>query len=228
METQERISTAPAKRAGKEGFSRLVGAAAVVLLLVVGVAGWASIRDGEDAAVSPEIAVAIAAYDALNDGDVDAYLALFSDEAAPNQGRDVQELLVASNSQTELVEPCRLLDPSPTSGATRVQCRVSMTDDWYAPARVGPRFSTDTFIMSEAGDLTSVLVDFVGPYFYSDYNSDFWAWLDGAHPEVAAAIAPVYKQTSPGRESETPADMLTALEYVDEFIAQSDVYPLTD
>jgi len=49
-----------------------------------------------------------------------------------------------------------------------------------------------------------------------------------AHPEVHADIAPLDVEGLPGAGElgGEPDDMLVTLEYVDEFVAQSDDYPI--
>ena len=65
------------------------------------------------------------------------------------------------------------------------------------------------------------------------FNFAFWSWLMDAHPSVFDDIgsAPTGLYDIPGLatsqfDPRDPAVMLIAVQFVDEFVAQSDVYPL--
>ena len=58
-----------------------------------------------------------------------------------------------------------------------------------------------------------------------EFNWAFWTWLRTEHPDIALWMTPTDRNWLPGGEG--PAtDMTIALEYVDEFIAQSPDYPI--
>jgi hypothetical protein len=76
-----------------------------------------------------------------------------------------------------------------------------------------------------------------------EYAVAFWKWLEQEHPDVYTKIKPAGRtgngsgvdghlpgeglwQSQSSREGRDPGDMLIALQYVDEFIAQSDDYPI--
>lgn len=234
MAMDERISTQSS--ATKRGSNRntrnglLVGAAAAVLVLVVGLASWAAIAGDDDGAVASEVSVAIASFEAINDGDIDGYLELFTEEAVLRESRHVQQVLVNLNSQTELVEPCRLVEPSQPTGLARVECSVSVSSDFHSPGGIEMIRNT-RFDITDAGKIAVLITGFdsesgTESLFFA-YNRAFWGWLAIAHPDVADAITPSDFESIPGWLTDS-ADVFTALDYVDEFIAQSDVYPLTD
>lgn len=57
------------------------------------------------------------------------------------------------------------------------------------------------------------------------FLSAFGMWFEVEYPEIYREIEPATSDGLPGLEAD-PADMLVVLQYVDEFVAQSDVYPL--
>lgn len=234
MAMDERISTeSSATKRVSNGNTRnglLVGAAAAVLVLVVGLASWAVIAGDDDGAVASEVSVALAFYETRNNGDIDGHLELFSEDATGRVGPTSLQVLVNMNSQTEFVEPCRLLEPSPASGLARVVCKVSATSDFHTPGGI-QMIRTGSFQITDAGKIDIVAESFDSPSatessFFA-YNRAFWQWLDLAHPDVADVITPVDGESMPGWPNE-PEHVPTALDFVDEFIAQSDVYPLSE
>ena len=61
------------------------------------------------------------------------------------------------------------------------------------------------------------------------YHRAFFNWLSERHPDVHQEIGPSVGSpiwSLPGYASGDADHMLVALEYVDEFVAESDVYPL--
>jgi hypothetical protein len=234
MATDERISTELTRtkpvRGGNRLHGPLLGVAAAVLVLIIGIGTWAVIGGNQDAADGSEVSVVLSHYEAMNNGDIDGWFATLTEKAAAAESRDTQQLFVNMNSQTEFVEPCRLIEPSPTTGLARVQCKVSVTDDYHDPGGI-QMIRVGTFAITDTGKIDVVIGVFdsesgTESVFYA-YNRDFWQWLAIAHPDVADAITPSDGQSLPGWQSD-PADVFTALDHIDEFIAQSDVYPLTD
>ena len=58
--------------------------------------------------------------------------------------------------------------------------------------------------------------------FVEAFMGEFRAWMEANHAEVAAAT-----QYESGSDRPAPGSVSTVLEYIDEFVAQSDAYPLT-
>lgn len=205
---------------------RLLVGAAAVLVLILGLGTWAVIGGDRDAAVEPEVAVVQSAYEALNDGDIDGYFALLTEEAAVRERREFQQVLVNMNQQSELAEPCRLIEPTP-AGEARVSCTATFSNDFHGPGGLTATL-TESFVVTDAGKISLRLA--TGGNFdpNSDFNADYWEWLMVAHPDVHADIAPFEAGQLPGAGElrGEPDDMLVALEYVDEFVAQSDEYPI--
>ncbi len=57
------------------------------------------------------------------------------------------------------------------------------------------------------------------------FDFRFWIWLRNAHPDVYVETSLWDLQSRPGWRTD-PAHPLIAVQHVDEFIAQSDDYPL--
>jgi len=60
-----------------------------------------------------------------------------------------------------------------------------------------------------------------------NFNRAFHQWLSDTHPDVYAEMDPRYiSGNGPGFDTENPEHMLVAIDYVEEFVAQSNTYPL--
>lgn len=232
------------------------GAAAVVLV-VIGVVAVVRSDDGVPAAsepvattaapasTSPEavttaapepvdpIAVVTSSIDASNEGDMEAWLAHFSEDAiiAGFRKGDAAEafapLFVAAGHRT-LTGDCEV---RPDAETTTVECPVIDTNDFQAalgiefPRRVA-------YVVGPSGQILFMSGGGEGDYrAISRHSFNFWLWFEDAHPDIYASIddVPVDDGTHlgyGGRFPRTAADMELALQYVDEFVAQSDRYPL--
>lgn len=220
----------------------LAGAATVIIAIVVGVALFGGndepdvTNDGPQPsptetttpaeAALPEVAVVMSSYEAMNNGDIDGYLALFTEEAAARERREFLQVLVNMNQQSELAEPCRLIEPTP-AGEARVACTATLSDDFHGPGGLTATVA-ETFVVTDTGEISlrfTTEENFDG---ILEFNLAFGEWLMVAYPEVHADIAPLEAGRIPGAGEldDEPDDMLVALEYVDEFVAQSDDYPI--
>lgn len=230
----------------------LVGAGLVVVAVLIGVV--AVLTSGDDAttgvadapvtdvtsaptttvAVTIDAAGAVAAVEAsfaaFNVGDIDAWLAFFSDDATffgARQETAVEEFapLFAANPRLELIEPCRS-EEATADGDRVVACTYTNTNDFHAAGGLIWNVET-TFVLNDQGLIRATGPGLLaGPWEEtSRYNTLFWLWLETAHPDVHEQIeltpSPV---TRTDRLPETPERMRMALEYVDEFVAQSDDY----
>lgn len=123
--------------------------------------------------------------------------------------------------RAEIVEPCRALDAA--ASAVVVECTIRESDDFHAPGGVF-YMKSETFTVDPQGRINlaevSVLEFTGGGYFV--YNQAFFDWLRDAHPDVHAEIRPALITHLP----EDPDDMRRAMGYLDEFLTQSDVYPV--
>jgi len=239
MATSERISTEPTSTRPARNPNRrsriLIGTAAAVVALIVGIGTLAIVGGDGDTAVEPEVAVVLSATDALNRGDIGAYKAsLTGDELAFQQGVDAAEALSYANATTELGD-CIVTGIAET-GESIVECDSTRNDDFYGAGGIvetGPM----TFLVTEDDKISAVSsptsdIPWADTEFAA-FNLAYWNWLADAHPAVFADIAFVTPDLDsiPGLtvnplQPHEPTEMLTALEYVAEFVAQSDVYPI--
>ena len=224
-QTSERPESEP--KAPGQTFRRwlipaLAGATAVIVAIVPAVAVLGN--SDEDVIASTPEAVVLSSYEAWNQGDFDAWFGTFTDDALINgdskhQWRLLKEVRVLSNSRTEFVEPCRLIEPSP-SGDSQVQCTVTRTNDFHGAGGLSVT-ALETFAVDETNQISSYnesTVELVGSEIA--FNQAFWAWLRVTYPEVGSDIYPGMDHQPPGF-GDDPRDMLIALDYVEEFVAQS-------
>lgn len=239
--TTEQARTRPARDPNRR--SRLViGVATAALALIVGLGTWAVIGGGGDVALDPDVEVVQSAIEARNRGDIEAYKAsLTGGELDFEEAVHVEEALSYANQKTELVG-CLVTGQSQT-GLSIVECESTTTDDFYgAGGIVGS--GTMTFFVNEEGKISGISdeTDDI-PFVKTEvaiFNNAFWLWLMDAHPAVFDEIAfgPGSRDSIPGLsfpasinfgvdDLHDPAEMGIAVQYVDEFVAQSDVYPLS-
>ena len=211
----------------------LIGAAGAVIVLFVG-AGLraAAATNDNDAAtpppdataqVEPEVAAVLSAINAYNAGDREAWAAA----QANGEVGDVTALMMNANNQLDMVGPCRITATT-LAGDVVVACEISARDDLYGTGGIVDTATseytlndelkitewTDQLYEDETGECCPQL---------SEFNVWFYEWLRSAHPDVHAEIGNGASIPGLGKD---PAHMLIALDYVNEFVAQSDDYPL--
>lgn len=162
-----------------------------------------------------------------NSGDFDAWYAHFETET-PNifatlvtddSQLDWQRSYVAANEVWTITGECTPIQTIPNE----IICPLTLVNDFMGPAGIYYDVPQLRFQFS-GSDLTGV---YANSWEIAEdpevYGLAFDAWLAEAHPEVHASFGPrpVGNEWLPGA-----ADMPTALEYVDEFLAQSNAYPL--
>jgi hypothetical protein len=214
----------PASRRRLGWLIAAAAAAGTVLLAgaLIVISTGREIRSAAPPAGTEAVTVARSAYDALNQGDVEGWLAHFSADAEVfDMTREAAatryEILAAARYQAEVIEPCRL------SAASVVECTVIATDAFSGAGGISST-RRERFVMNEDGRIglaEATVVDIVQPGPYT-FAQEFWDWLREAHPRVFDQIRPTIRTHLP----ETPEHMETALEFVDEFLAQSEVYPI--
>jgi len=119
------------------------------------------------------------------------------------------------NLSGELTEPCK----ETFSG---FRCVLSEQNDFHAAGGLGPWTAPLTLTVNEAGLISAINASIVEwRSTISPFNARFMAWFGLAHPEVAAQMS-----GAPMSDTFNPEDARLALEYVDEFVAQSDDYPI--
>lgn len=207
-----------------------LAAAAAVVALVAGAAVWAISGGGDELADHPGMASVTAAYEAMNNGDVDGFYAQLTERAVEADDHEYRALEAEMNQRTERDGSCRLLEPSPTSGLDRIQCDVLFTNDFFRPAGISV-LSRDTFVIADDGRIDVIITELPDRAEADAYAHAFWPWLAAAHPEVYNTMWVVRPDpdTVPAFTAFAHTDAkLTALEYIDEFLEQSDQYPLSE
>ena len=175
------------------------------------------------------VEVVLAAIDAKNSFDLDGWLMSF--EGGEHQGTPLhaEEILMNANQHWEVVEPCQVTGET-ASGDTVVECLISNTDDFWG---TGGIFDTRAFEFSVNPDRLITSLEGLTPNengFSSDrrntLNRAFSRWLSDTYPDVFAATGFLISNNGPGFDARDSTHMLVAVEYVEEFVAQSDDYPL--
>ena len=197
---------------------------AAVVVIVAGIGFMVLTQGNEVPPAAPALSVVMTSYEAWNNGDYDGYLATFTVEAAEEEAGDLTQILMNANQQIEPVEPCRVIETSPT-GESTVQCLTTVRNDWNGPAGITDN-GTETFVVNAENKISSR--DDLTPDFsaYFKFNREFWLWFLMAYPDVYEEIKPIDAESLPGWQRD-PSDMLIAVQYVDEFVAQSDDYPIS-
>lgn len=179
------------------------------------------------------VGIAMDAIGAWNSGDFDGWLAFWvvdQDEDDHLFSRSVMN----SNEQIAVTPPCEVT--APDAGMVRVVCPALWEDDFHGPGGVTGD-GTLTFLLDGNGLIVEdENTGYRGPNgeccpIWQEYNRAFHVWLAEAHPDVYEVIGPHGGSPLwylPGYANGDAEHMKIALEYVDEFIAQSDVYPLED
>lgn len=161
-----------------------------------------------------------------NSGDFDAWRAHFIAESPDIFGSpreddselEFQHSFMAANEIWTITGDCRM------EGTQSVSCPFTMENDFHGPAGIfftvpglNFRFDDDLQISAMGANSWHIAGDM------GEYNTAFDAWLARAHPDVHASFGPRVE----GEDGlPNPEDMPTALEYVEEFLAQSDEYPV--
>lgn len=161
-----------------------------------------------------------------NSGDFDAWRSHFiSDDPSifgsvrrEESDLDWQRSFMAANEVWTIDGDCREL------AGDRVACPFTLRNEFHGPAGLWFEVPELTFSFADDGLIGSLGAnswEIAGDL--GDYNSAFDAWLGETHPDVHANFGPRVE----GEDGLPSADdMPVALQYVDEFVAQSDKYPL--
>ena len=170
------------------------------------------------------IAAVVSALEAKNSFDLDGWLAAL--EGGKSQGTPLfaEEILMNAKQQWEVVEPCEVTGEN-AAGEAVVECLLSNTDDFWG---VGGIFDTktQTFTVNADGLITSQRNIFASSR-RDIFNRAFHQWLSDIHPDVYAEMdIGRISSNGPGFDTQNPEHMLVAVDYVEEFVAQSDTYPL--
>jgi hypothetical protein len=239
MATSERISTEPTRIVRDPSRrSRILIGAAAALVVIVGIGTAVVIGGDKDAATEPEVAVVLSAIEARNSGDIEAYKAYLSGAELSVENRsNLSEALSYANNSTILAN-CRVSEKTPTEESV-VECDATQIDDFYGAGGI-EESGTARFHVTDDDKINDSGVSVDGeedvPWEETEmaiFNVAFFSWLADAHPAVFDGIQTTgfEPQNIPGLaafpgDSRDPAEMLIAVEYVAEFVAQSDVYPI--
>ena len=183
----------------------------------------------EEARFAEHVAIIEAMVAVHNSGDFDAwrtYLSatpnLFGSKRVLDEDWAFQRSFLAANEVWTITGPCTQI------GAQSVGCPTTLANDFMEPAGLTFTVPSLQFAFSGDGEITLIGArawEIAGVP--ETYFAAFDAWLMDTYPEVHSGFGPRVGDTSDDwGELPDAADMKTALAYVDEFIAQSDVYPL--
>lgn len=211
-------------RPGREDASRTrpwIAAAAAVLVVALGAV--LVNRANDTASGPPEVSAVLAAIESYNAGDIDGWISAFDPAAQSGwehngETRYFDEIFMNANRELMITEPCTLVEPN------LVECGLSGYDDFHGPAglvETGP----STFQLNDQLLITDWEWESNCCAQQITYTTSFNNWLSIVHPEVYASVDPPDLDSLPGWQSD-PSDMAVAIEYVDEFVAQSRFYPL--
>jgi hypothetical protein len=129
-----------------------------------------------------------------------------------------------ANQRWEVVEPCQV-DRKTAAGNTIVKCLIHDINDFWGAGGIGDTV-TGTFTVNE-DLLISNRINIFGSARRNAFNRAFYQWLKDTHPDVYQGMDIGYiSSNGPGFDAKNPEHMHTAVQYVEEFVAQSDAYPL--
>lgn len=170
------------------------------------------------------VGAVLVAIDSYNSGDIDRWVAAFDPESSEAPEAETwgyfDEIFMNANRQYEVVEPCQLVASDPGV----VECTLAMFDDFHGPAGISgtapAQFRLNDQLKLSGFDDNQDCCDR-----QFAYTRAFNNWLRDIHADVYEQIKPSDIGSLPGWRTD-PADMAIAIQYVAEFIAQSDTYPL--
>lgn len=175
------------------------------------------------------IAVVASALDAKNSLDLDRWLMAHEGGSRKGVPLFAEEILMNANQQWEVIEACRVTGQN-DAGATVVRCLIINTDDFWGVGEIyEPRELQ--FPVNSHGEITTDDGVTNANTFRSSrrnsFNYDFHLWLSVTHPDVYDEMdTGSISRSGPGFATQNPDHMLIAVDYVQEFVAQSDDYPL--
>ncbi len=163
---------------------------------------------------------------ARNSGDVDAWMGTLGGEelAGVTEYRNLAEANVVASYEMTVTEPdgpgsgCAVVGTG-LDGETLVSCPVRVDDDFIGAAGVFYQGQSIFYVLD--GKVVQ-WDDGLNSNDPGDLETEFLRWFFGEHSEVASEMTAGLTDWY----TRTPDDMATVLQYVDEFVAQSDVYPV--
>ncbi len=170
------------------------------------------------------LAAVFSALDAKNSFDLDRWLAAF--EGGKRQGTPLfaEEILMNARQHWEIVEPCHVKGEAP-SGEIIVECLIQDVNVFWGVGGISDTktrmwtVNTDGLITNNENNFASNRRD--------AFNSAFHQWLSDTYPDVYNEMGYGFiSSNGPGFDTKNPEHMLIAVEHVEEFVAQSEKYPL--
>ena len=225
-------TTAPPRRGW------LAVAVTAVLVLFVGIGGWMMFGPNTDETTIPlygaegnvdaeeAFTTVSSAFAAYNAGDMDTW-ALWREGGAATAADYAYELAAGSRID---VEQCtyRGFQEWPMDDLLMIghgfDCVGTQTDKLLSAA--GVELETTHNWVIGADPASSLGASNEDPYFYLGFIGEFRDWLATSYPDVELSFD--YAIPNPSLAYLTPESVPTALEYIDEFVDQSDEYPLTE
>ena len=134
--------------------------------------------------------------------------------------RGLFESYLAANLTYTIREPCMVFGVG-LNGETLVRCDTQSQNEFERTAGLFEHGITIFHVLDGA---IIEWVDGLTSNDPGDFYGDFWAWFHETHPNEAQAIGTPTEDVFEVMESAVAVAIL--LEYVNEFVAQSDVYPV--
>ena len=129
-----------------------------------------------------------------------------------------------AKQQWEIVEPCQVTGET-SSGETMVSCLIQDVTGFWGVGGISDT-KLQTFRVDADGLITNDFMSFSSDR-RDSFNRAFHQWLSDTYPDVYEEVDPGFiSSNGPGFDAQNPDHMLVAVEYVEEFVAQSENYPL--
>lgn len=210
VETETRLQSPRPQPSRKRNLVIAFGAAAaVVVALAAGIAIVGS-DGGGDVAAAPPLEVAEQILDAHASSGPIGMLQYFEPGFAA-QVEDSQQVFQILNERIDRANSrCEETQPG------RVLCRTPTTNEFHSAAGIDPDV-TFTFTFNEKSQVVSLSETAAQVVKIREFNDAFTAWLLETYPDEATAA---YAPTADSASAEI------AKQYVGEFVAQSEEYPL--
>jgi hypothetical protein len=196
----------------------------VVVTIALIVSACSSSSDADDVNVDPAVAAVMAAIDALNSYDLDGWL--MAHEGGQRQGVPLfgEQILMNAKQQYEIVEACQVPGEDSSGEKGVVVCVIKDNNEYWGVGGISDTKS-QVYMVNADGLITNT--NHFGSSSRNAFNHAFHQWLSDTYPEVYNEMGYVrISSNGPGFDTKNPDHMLIAVEYVEEFVAQSDTYPL--
>ena len=199
---------------------------AIVVGIAVAASGCSSTSDdAADESSEPAVVAVISALNAKNNGDLDEWLSAHQGGKSAGTPIFAEEILMNANQRWEVVDSCDVTGET-GAGDTIVECLIKDINDFWGVGGISDT-RTQTFTVNKDG-LISGRQNVFASGRRDSFNSAFHTWLSATYPDVYsdAGFPNSGSSNGPGFDTADPELMLVAVEYVREFVAQSDTYPL--